>query len=210
MCRRVAHRASSTAATVTGGVADTSLRVADGIVSRMGGSNYGQSVLLCYSVCCYRQSESCLRARTCHTNLCWQKKNRFLSFCEHSFPADFCSMFTVFHAAACLHLSCVEHLQLTSQFGLSSSGSKCVCMCLCRKLQGSKSTRRNAAREISAASVVAAAGIYNSMNVAANTVLQSGGQTTSSFIGHKYVPCLQHCGQFFTGSLCSILDHVLC
>ena len=45
MCRRVAHRASSTAATVTGGVADTSLRVADGIVSRMGGSNYGQSVL---------------------------------------------------------------------------------------------------------------------------------------------------------------------
>lgn len=139
-----------------------------------------------------------------------KRKNSFLSFCEHSFPADFCSMFTVFHAAACLHLSCVEHLQRTSQFGLSSSGSKCVCMFLCRKLQGSKSTRRNAAREIAAASVVAAAGIYDSMNVAANTVLQSGGQTTSSFIGHKYVPCLQHCGQFFTGSLCSILDHVLC
>ncbi|KAL0047690.1 hypothetical protein WJX82_009562 [Trebouxia sp. C0006] len=98
MCRRVAHRASSTAASVTGGVADTSLRVADGIVSRMGGSNYGQ------------------------------------------------------------------------------------------KLQGSKSTRTNAAREIAAASVVAAAGIYDSMNVAANTVLQSGGQTTSSFIGHKYGP----------------------
>ncbi len=75
MCRRVAHRASSTAASVTGGVADTSLRVADGIVSRMGGSNYGQSVLLCYSVCCCRQSESCLHALLCHTNLCWQKSS---------------------------------------------------------------------------------------------------------------------------------------
>ena len=42
MCRRAAHRASTTAATVAGGVADTSLRVADGIVSRMGNSNYGQ------------------------------------------------------------------------------------------------------------------------------------------------------------------------
>lgn len=44
MCRRVAHRASTTAATVTTGVADTSLRVADGIVARMGNSNYGQYV----------------------------------------------------------------------------------------------------------------------------------------------------------------------
>ena len=42
MCRRVAHKASTTAATVAGGVADTSLRVADGMVSRMGGSSYGQ------------------------------------------------------------------------------------------------------------------------------------------------------------------------
>ena len=58
---------------------------------------------------------------------------------------------------------------------------------MCRKLQGSKSTRRSAARDIAAASVVAAAGIYDSMNVAANTVLHTGGETTSSFIGHKYV-----------------------
>ena len=83
-------------------------------------------------------------------------------------------------------------------------------VCLCRKLQGSKSTRKNAAREIAAASVVAAAGIYDSMNVAANTVLQSGGQTTSSFIGHKYAPCLQHCGRLFAGSLFFIMDYVLC
>lgn len=98
MCRRAAHRASTTAATVAGGVADTSLRVADGIVSRMGNSNYGQ------------------------------------------------------------------------------------------QLQGSKSTRRSAARDIAAASVVAAAGIYDSMNMGANTVLHSGGETASSFIGHKYGP----------------------
>lgn len=98
MCRRVAHRASTTAATVTTGVADTSIRVADGIVARMGNSNYGQ------------------------------------------------------------------------------------------QLQGSKSTRRSAARDIAAASVVAAAGIYDSMNVAANTVLHTGGEATSGFIGHKYGP----------------------
>lgn len=83
-------------------------------------------------------------------------------------------------------------------------------MCVNRKLQGSKSTRRTAARDIAAASVVAAAGIYDSMNVAANTVLQSGGQTTSSFIGHKYVLCLQLCGHMFIGLLCFILHHVLC
>lgn len=77
MCRRVAHRASSTAATVTGGVADTSLRVADGIVSRMGGSNYGQSVLLCHSVCYFCQSESCLHAMLCHTIMYWQKNIGF-------------------------------------------------------------------------------------------------------------------------------------
>ncbi len=111
MCRRVAHRASSTAATVTGGVADTSLRVADGIVSRMGGSNYGQSVLLCYSVCCRHQSESYLHATLCHT---MSTKIKQLSHCDHSFPADFCSMCTVIYAAAHLHLSYVERLHLSS------------------------------------------------------------------------------------------------
>ena len=85
-----------------------------------------------------------------------------------------------------------------------------ICGCICRKLQGSKSTRMNAAREIAAASVVAAAGIYDSMNVAANTVLQSGGQTTSSFIGHKYVSCLQTCGSYCVGSLSFTSGHVLC
>ncbi len=50
-------------------------------------------------------------------------KNKGLSYCEYSFPADFCSMCTEFHAAARLHLSCVEHLLLTSQFGWSSGGS---------------------------------------------------------------------------------------
>ena len=42
MCRRAAHKASGTAATVAGGVADTGMRVADSMVKRMGGSNYGQ------------------------------------------------------------------------------------------------------------------------------------------------------------------------
>lgn len=42
MCRRVAQKASGTAATVAGGVADTGMRVADSMVRRMGGSNYGQ------------------------------------------------------------------------------------------------------------------------------------------------------------------------
>lgn len=42
MCRRVAHKASGTAATVAGGVADTGMRVADSMVRRMGHSNYGQ------------------------------------------------------------------------------------------------------------------------------------------------------------------------
>ena len=42
MCRKVAHKASGTAATVAGGVADTSIRVADSMVRRMGNSNYGQ------------------------------------------------------------------------------------------------------------------------------------------------------------------------
>lgn len=45
MARKVAHKASSTAGTVAATFADTSVRVADGIVSRMGNSNYGRSVL---------------------------------------------------------------------------------------------------------------------------------------------------------------------
>ena len=56
---------------------------------------------------------------------------------------------------------------------------------LCRQLQGSKSTRRNAAKDIAAASVVAAAGIYDSMNTAASTVFFAGGESTSKFIGHR-------------------------
>ena len=63
----------------------------------------------------------------------------------------------------------------------------------CRQLQGSKSTRRSAARDIAAASVVAAAGIYDSMNTGANTVLHSGGETASSFIGHKYTSYFLGC-----------------
>lgn len=55
-----------------------------------------------------------------------------------------------------------------------------------RQLQGSKSTRRTAAKDIAAASVVAAAGIYDSMNVAASTVFFAGGESTSKFIGHRY------------------------
>ena len=45
MCRKVAHKASATAGTVASALGDTSVRVADGIVSRMGNSNYGRSVL---------------------------------------------------------------------------------------------------------------------------------------------------------------------
>lgn len=50
MCRKVAHKASATAGTVASALGDTSVRVADGIVSRMGNSNYGRSVL-CLSCC---------------------------------------------------------------------------------------------------------------------------------------------------------------
>lgn len=46
MCRKVAHKASTTAGTVAAAVGDTSVRVADGIVSRMGNSNYGRLVSL--------------------------------------------------------------------------------------------------------------------------------------------------------------------
>ena len=41
-CRQVAHSVNHLSGTVTGSVADMSIRVADGIVRRMGGSNYGQ------------------------------------------------------------------------------------------------------------------------------------------------------------------------
>lgn len=45
--------------------------------------------------------------------------------------------------------------------------------------------RPNAAKEIAAAAVVAASGIYDSMEQASRLVLKSGGQATSEFVGHK-------------------------
>lgn len=56
MCRKVAHKASATAGTVASAFGDTSVRVADGIVSRMGNSNYGRSVLRLF--CCLAASIS--------------------------------------------------------------------------------------------------------------------------------------------------------
>ena len=57
---------------------------------------------------------------------------------------------------------------------------------LCRKLQSeAKPTRTSAAKEIAAASVVAAAEIYESMYAGAMTVMKSGGSTTADFVGHK-------------------------
>jgi spartin len=47
-------------------------------------------------------------------------------------------------------------------------------------------SRTNAAREVAAAAVVAAVGVYDSMEQAARIVLTSGGDATSQFIGHKY------------------------
>ena len=64
----------------------------------------------------------------------------------------------------------------------------CVTLCgvhVCRKLQSNTPTRRGAAKDIASASVVAAAEIYDSMYVAAQTVLKQGGTTTSQFVGHK-------------------------
>lgn len=56
----------------------------------------------------------------------------------------------------------------------------------CRKLQSdAKPTRTSAAKEIAAASVVAAAEIYESMYAGAMTVMKSGGSTTADFVGHK-------------------------
>eukprot|EP00891_Asterochloris_glomerata_P007958 jgi/Astpho2/7958/Aster-06555 len=98
-CRQVAHSVNHLSGTVTGQVADMSIRVADGIVRRMGGSNYGQKL----------QSDA-------------------------------------------------------------------------------KPTRTSAAKEIAAASVVAAAEIYESMYAGAMTVMKSGGSTTADFVGHKYGP----------------------
>ena len=48
MCRKVAHKASAAAGTVAATVGDTSVRVADGIVSRMGNSNYGRLVVFLF------------------------------------------------------------------------------------------------------------------------------------------------------------------
>lgn len=45
--------------------------------------------------------------------------------------------------------------------------------------------RPNAAKEVASAAVVAAVGIYDSMEQAAKLVLHSGGTATSEFIGHK-------------------------
>jgi len=42
------------------------------------------------------------------------------------------------------------------------------------------------AKEVAAAAVVAAVGIYDSMEQAARLVLDSGGQATSEFIGHRW------------------------
>lgn len=46
-------------------------------------------------------------------------------------------------------------------------------------------TRPGASREVAAAAVVAAVGIFDSMEQAARVVLNSGGTATSEFIGHK-------------------------
>lgn len=56
MCRKVAHKASAAAGTVAATVGDTSVRVADGIVSRMGNSNYGRWV-----ICVFAQHRQMLR-----------------------------------------------------------------------------------------------------------------------------------------------------
>ena len=46
--------------------------------------------------------------------------------------------------------------------------------------------RPNAAKEIAGAAVVAASGIYDSMEQASRLVLRSGGQATSDFVGHRW------------------------
>jgi hypothetical protein len=46
--------------------------------------------------------------------------------------------------------------------------------------------RPHAAKEIAGAAVLAAVGIYDSMEQASRLVLNSGGQATSEFVGHKY------------------------
>ena len=59
------------------------------------------------------------------------RKVTFLIVNKASPPADFCGMCTEFHAAARLHLSCVQHWLLKSQFGRSSAGSNVdVCVCV--------------------------------------------------------------------------------
>lgn len=45
--------------------------------------------------------------------------------------------------------------------------------------------RPNAAKEIAAAAVMAASGVYDSMEQASRLVFQSGSQASSDFVGHK-------------------------
>ena len=54
-------------------------------------------------------------------------------------------------------------------------------------LNGDASSKRAAAREIAGAAVVAAVGIYDAMDGAAQLVLSSGSDATSQFISHKCV-----------------------
>lgn len=45
--------------------------------------------------------------------------------------------------------------------------------------------RPNAAKEIASAAVLAATGVYDSMEQASRLVLKSSGQASSDFVGHK-------------------------
>ena len=45
--------------------------------------------------------------------------------------------------------------------------------------------RPNAAKEVASAALLAATGIYDSMEQASRVVLNAGGQASSNFIGHK-------------------------
>ena len=63
MCRKVAHKASATAGTVASALGDTSVRVADGIVSRMGNSNYGRSAIC--TTCCLSALQNSQHAPMC-------------------------------------------------------------------------------------------------------------------------------------------------
>lgn len=63
--------------------------------------------------------------------------------------------------------------------------------------------RPNAAKEVAAAAVLAATGVYDSMEQASRLVFKSSGQATSDFVGHKLV--LSHFPPFsFLSSLSSL------